>query len=308
MSDDDKKAAAPTADENKVGYKRPPVRSRFPKGTSGNPFGRRKGQRNMLSVLNEVLHQAVTIKQGNRSQRLTKGEALIKVITSKANNGDRQAIVAVSLLAEKIGRVEDRKSETSQAGVMLVPGVANSMEEWKKSMVTKVRDQEERTRRLKEDAPVLRKMVADYLEFIAKHSGTPIGDFAVVRLAELKNTDRYRTNYFLHWHLPEETVDTPKKDEPDAKLPWDADDFVRMPFYARKEYARTHSEDVKPKLPPQMAPHPCYRPIGKPGVWSKVPFSQLPLDDPRRGEMPDHVTEENARTPSEDVRPNPRPE
>jgi hypothetical protein len=261
MSDDDKKAAAPTADEKKVGYKRPPVRSRFPKGTSGNPFGRRKGQRNMSNVLNEVLHQMVTIKQGDKSRRLTKGEALIKVITSKANNGDRQAIVAVSLLAEKIGRVEDRKSETSQAGVMLVPGVANSIEEWKQLAATKVKDEKERSRLLKEDAPVLRKMEADYLQFIGKHSGTAIGDFAVVRLAELKNTDRYRTNYFLHWHPPEETVGTPKKEQPSAKLPWDADEYVRTPFHARKEYARTHSEDVRPDPHPEWAPGPVHRPI-----------------------------------------------
>ena len=41
----------PDATEGKVGYKRPPVKSRFRKGQSGNPSGRRKGQRNMGGVL-----------------------------------------------------------------------------------------------------------------------------------------------------------------------------------------------------------------------------------------------------------------
>src|SRR4051812_22214904 len=81
-----------TVDDGKTGYKRPPVKSRFRKGQSGNPFGRRKGQRNLPAVLNEILAQTVTVKQGNKSERVTKGEAAIKIIMSKAQNGDRRAI------------------------------------------------------------------------------------------------------------------------------------------------------------------------------------------------------------------------
>ena len=145
----------------------------------------------MAPVLKEVLQQTVTVKQGDKSERLTKGEALIKVIMNKANNGDRRAIDAVSYLAEKIGRIEDKNSETSQAGgVMLVPGVAASIEEWKAAVAKKVRDQEERDRLRKEQARTFRKWEADYLAFIDEHEGTPLGDFAVARLAEFKNTDR----------------------------------------------------------------------------------------------------------------------
>jgi hypothetical protein len=43
MKDGIKNTAAPAAEEGKAGYKRPPVKSRFPKGKSGNPFGRKKG-------------------------------------------------------------------------------------------------------------------------------------------------------------------------------------------------------------------------------------------------------------------------
>ena len=228
----------------------------------------------MATVLKDVLQQTVTVKQGDNSERLTKGEALIKVIMNKANNGDRRAIGAVSIFAEKIERIEDKNSETSQAGgVMLVPGVAASLEEWKAAAAKKVRDQVERDRVRKEDAPVLRKMEADYLAFISEHKGTPIGDFAVTRLAELKNTDRYRTNYFLRYPPEEEVAaDPPKKEEPPTKLPWDADEYVRMPFSARDEYARTHSHDVNPKPQPQLAPHPVYRRLNGSKVWSSVPL------------------------------------
>jgi hypothetical protein len=76
----------PNTTEGKVGYKRPPVKSRFRKGQSGNPHGRLKGQRNMGPVLAEVLRQTVTVKQEGKSQRMSKGEALIQMLLSKALN------------------------------------------------------------------------------------------------------------------------------------------------------------------------------------------------------------------------------
>jgi hypothetical protein len=49
----------------------------------------------------------------------------------KSQNGDRQAIDAISFLAEKIGRVDDVNSTASlRGGIMLVPGVAKSSAEW----------------------------------------------------------------------------------------------------------------------------------------------------------------------------------
>jgi hypothetical protein len=288
MSEDDiENAAAPAPGDGKAGYKRPPVKSRFPKGKSGNPFGRKKGQRNMATVLPEVLQQTVMVREGDESKRMTKGEALIKVLMSKAANGDRRAIDAISFLAEKIGRIEDKNSETSQAGgVMLVPGVAASLEEWKAAAAKKVRDQEERDRLRKEQAKTFRKWEAEYLAIIDEHKGTPLGDFAVARLAEFKNTDEYRTNYFLHWYPPEEEIAVdPPKEVPPAKLPWDAAEWLQMPFALRAEYARTHSEDVKPEPQPEMAPHAVYRRLNS-KVWSSVPWSELSPDDPRLRDEP----------------------
>jgi Family of unknown function (DUF5681) len=56
----------PKATDGKVGYKHPPVKRQFLKRQSGNPRGRRKGQRNLAAVLAEVLRQTVTVtvKQG----------------------------------------------------------------------------------------------------------------------------------------------------------------------------------------------------------------------------------------------------
>ncbi len=123
----------PESTDGKVGYKRPPVKSQFRKGQSGNPRGRRKGQRNLTPVLLEVLHQTVTVKQAGKAQRMSKGAALIQMLLSKAHNGDGRAIKALLLLTEKIGRIDTPELKLGGRGhyeFMLVPGMATSTEEW----------------------------------------------------------------------------------------------------------------------------------------------------------------------------------
>ena len=126
-----KNANEPSTAEGATGYKRPPVKNRFRKGQSGNPSGRRKGQRNLRPVLVEVLSQTVKVKLGKKSERMTKGDACIKMLMSKAHNGDHRAVQAVITLTEKIGRLEERpKDVLNNFDFMLVPGVAESREEW----------------------------------------------------------------------------------------------------------------------------------------------------------------------------------
>jgi hypothetical protein len=242
-------------DDDKSGYPPPPPPFRFGEGLPENPFGRRrpKAQRNLPAVLTEVLLQTVLVKQDNKSVRMTKGEAVIKTLMSMAQNGDHPAIAAISTLAEKIGRVDDNiNSKTGgRVGIMLVPGVAASLEDWQKEIAKRPARLEAREKLLKEDARILRKWEAERLAFISEHQGTPEGNFAVAQLDKLKSSSRYQTNYFL-WYPPKEEVATdPPKEAPPAKLPWDADEWVRLPFSARKEYMRTHSEDVKPKPQPE---------------------------------------------------------
>jgi hypothetical protein len=127
------------ATDGKVGYKHPPVKSQFRKGQSGNPRGRHKGQRNLAAVLAEVLRQAVTVKQGGNSQRMSKGEALIQMLLTKAHKGDGRAIKAMFLLTEKIGRTENADQKLGGLGnyeFMLIPGIATP-EEWQREIAAR---------------------------------------------------------------------------------------------------------------------------------------------------------------------------
>src|SRR6266403_1525101 len=91
-------SSQPNAIDGKIGYKHMPVKSQFRKGQSGNPHG----QRNLTPVLIDVLRQTVKVKQGGKTQRMSKGEALIQILLSKAQNGDSRAIKAVLLVRETI--------------------------------------------------------------------------------------------------------------------------------------------------------------------------------------------------------------
>ena len=121
----------------KAGYKHPPVKNQYRKGQSGNPRGRRKGQRNLAPVLAEVLSQTVTVRQEGKAQRMSKGEALIKILLAMAQKGDGRAIKVVLELSEKIGRIQNAEPKLEGRGnyeFMLVPGVASSVEEWQREI------------------------------------------------------------------------------------------------------------------------------------------------------------------------------
>lgn len=98
----------PGADaEYAVGYGKPPVASRFQPGRSGNPKGRPRRHRNLRTVLDETLDQCVTIREGERSRRLTKREALILTLVNNALKNDPKAITSLVALARAVGLVDE---------------------------------------------------------------------------------------------------------------------------------------------------------------------------------------------------------
>lgn len=77
--------------EYEVGFKRPPVHTRFKKGESGNCKGRPKNTKNLKTDLNEELREKVTLKDGDRTKRISKQRAIVKTLTNKTLKGDARA-------------------------------------------------------------------------------------------------------------------------------------------------------------------------------------------------------------------------
>jgi len=73
-----------------VGYRKPPLHTRFKKGTSGNPEGRPKGSKNVATLLEKELKQRVVVTENGRRRSITKQEAMVKHLVNKAISGDRR--------------------------------------------------------------------------------------------------------------------------------------------------------------------------------------------------------------------------
>lgn len=83
-----------------VGYGKPPVNTRFKKGQSGNPKGRRKATLNPATVLARALRERVVINENGRRKTVTKWEAATKQVANKAASGDLGAVKLVSMLLQ----------------------------------------------------------------------------------------------------------------------------------------------------------------------------------------------------------------
>ena len=103
MSKKNQPASQSNGDRSAVGYCKPPVHTRFKKGQSGNPKGRRKGQRNVHTVVDEALSQRIKIKEGNRTRSVTKLDAVILTMISAALKGDAKAQASLIALLRSLG-------------------------------------------------------------------------------------------------------------------------------------------------------------------------------------------------------------
>jgi hypothetical protein len=75
-----------------VGYRKPPKRTQFPKGQSGNPRGRPKGSGNFQTAILKELKRRVPITEDGKRKKITKREAVAKQLVNKAAAGDPKAI------------------------------------------------------------------------------------------------------------------------------------------------------------------------------------------------------------------------
>lgn len=86
-----------------TGYKRPPAASRWEKGQSGNPTGRKRGTANLKTDLIAELSEVIQITEGGNPRRITKQRALLKSLTAGAIKGDpRSANLILNLLARAL--------------------------------------------------------------------------------------------------------------------------------------------------------------------------------------------------------------
>lgn len=81
--------------DDAIGYGRPPKRSQFAKGKSGNPNGRPKGSKNFSTLLHHELNVKIPITENGNRRKISKQEAMVKQLANKGAAGDLKAIPLV---------------------------------------------------------------------------------------------------------------------------------------------------------------------------------------------------------------------
>jgi len=74
-----------------VGYRKPPKRTRYQKGQSGNPKGRPRGSRSSATLLREILSERVEVRENGSTRTVTKKELILRYAVNKAATGDSRA-------------------------------------------------------------------------------------------------------------------------------------------------------------------------------------------------------------------------
>jgi uncharacterized protein DUF5681 len=81
--------------EYEVGFGKPPAKSRFRKGVSGNPRGKPKGSLNSKTILARAFGEPVVVNQNGKRKKITKREAAYKQLINKGVSGDLRALIEV---------------------------------------------------------------------------------------------------------------------------------------------------------------------------------------------------------------------
>jgi len=76
----------------KLGRGHPPKHTQFSKGKSGNPKGRPKGSQNLSTLLTEAAHDQVSATIGGKVRTITKLQATVMQLATKAASGDQAAM------------------------------------------------------------------------------------------------------------------------------------------------------------------------------------------------------------------------
>ena len=120
-------------DDEKVGYKRPPKRTRFKKGQSGNPKGRPKKQNDIANTFDRTLTESLTYREGDTLREMPAAEAMLYAQICKAMQGNQTAFNAVMMQAKKCGLIRTNRVDLDGPRGLLIGGQPMTETEWREA-------------------------------------------------------------------------------------------------------------------------------------------------------------------------------
>lgn len=103
-----------------VGYKRPPMHSRFKRGQSGNPSGRAKNSQNLKTLFHKILKEEVSLREGTEIRKVSKAEAVMRGLVIGALKGDTRSISTLFRLAEQTGQFDEPGADITRIERVIV--------------------------------------------------------------------------------------------------------------------------------------------------------------------------------------------
>lgn len=97
--------------DDRVGYRRPPKRSQFKPGQSGNPRGRPPGVKSLSDIVRKIVGQKVTVTENGRQRRVPRLEAILLRAAGEASRGDARALRLLLQLTERYGESAQSPTE-----------------------------------------------------------------------------------------------------------------------------------------------------------------------------------------------------
>ena len=85
-----------------VGYGRPPAHTRFRKGQSGNPKGRRPQGKTLPEEIVKAMSAKVAVTENGERKLVRRGEVIVRQLTNKAAAGDLRAIRLLADLCPEV--------------------------------------------------------------------------------------------------------------------------------------------------------------------------------------------------------------
>jgi hypothetical protein len=108
MSNDDE------LEDDEIGYWKPPKKSQFKKGISGNPSGRPKKPSDSASELMKELQSKVIINENGKRKVITKSVGINRQVVNKALSGNLSAARLVADWTQQAKAVEAEQSQNSR--------------------------------------------------------------------------------------------------------------------------------------------------------------------------------------------------
>lgn len=87
-----------------IGKGKPPKSTQWKRGQSGNPKGRPKGTKNLLTIFHEALEQKLQIEEKGRTRTITAREGIVRRVVNQALKGDIKAMAFVLAKEPEIAR------------------------------------------------------------------------------------------------------------------------------------------------------------------------------------------------------------